>query len=251
MEQKKSVVYIIVKKILCILGLLLLVVPTVFSETVEKEKEQFPVNKFPIDCIVNRQEYALADSLFEKKNIDVTNQDVFTPFLGIKSNLFYWIGLMPDFKHYNWTPNLSVEGYFANRWSVNLTGAYAERKVGKDKHFGVSAVSLEPRFWLDGSGSYRWLYAGLYGELGEFDNQRIHISDNRTGEFAGAGISVGVYIPFCDHIGAEIGLRGGYSRRTVDYYSIENRHDYFDFSKKENKWGITGINISIVCRLGK
>lgn len=230
MWQKMRSIYIIERKFICILSLLLLVVSTASSKTIEIEEEKLPENELTVGHVATRQ-----------------GGDV--PFLAIKSNLFYWVGLMPDFKHYSYVPNLSLEGYFANRWSLNLTGAYVERKVGKDKYFGISVGSLEPRFWLDDSGKYQWLYVGLYGELGEFDNQRIHISDNRTGKFAGLGASVGVYIPICKHIGAEIGLRGGYSRRTVDYYSVENKHDYFDFSKKENKWGITGINISIVCRL--
>lgn len=231
MEQKKSVVFIIKRKIAYFLSLSLLVVSPAFSQTVEiKDKSFFAT---------------------ESESIPMITHETFTPWIAIKSNLFYWVGLMPDFKHYSWIPNLSVEGYFANRWSVDLTGMYASKKVGKDKFFGVSSGSLEPRFWFDNSGAYQWLYAGVYGEIGEFDNQRIHIDDNRTGKFAGVGISVGVYIPINDRIGAEIGLRGGYSRRTVDYYSVENSHDYFDFSKKENKWGITSVNISIVCRLGR
>lgn len=181
----------------------------------------------------------------------VTSQKSFTPLLAVKSNLLYWIGVMPDFKHYSWTPNLSVEYFFADRWSINGSGAYAKRKVGSDQYYGISAWSLEPRIWLNADGTYRWLYAGLYGEAGDFDNQRMHIDDYQTGKFGGLGISLGAYIPVTERLGAEVGLRAGYSRRSIDYYTPENGHDYFDYNKKRNKFGITGINISIVYRFGK
>ena len=95
-------------------------------------------------------------------------------------------------------PNLSLEYFFADRWSINATGAYAKRKVGGDQYFGVSAWSLEPRIWLNADGTYRWLFAGFYGEAGDFDNQRMHIDDNRTGKFAGLGLSVGGHIPITE-----------------------------------------------------
>ena len=66
-------------------------------------------------------------------------------------------------------PNLSLEYFFADRWSINATGAYAKRKVGGDQYFGVSAWSLEPRIWLNADGTYRWLFAGFYGEAGDFE----------------------------------------------------------------------------------
>lgn len=117
--------------------------------------------------------------------------------------------------------------------------------------FRPGAWSLEPRIWLNADGTYRLLFAGFYGEAGDFDNQRMHIDDNRTGKFAGLGLSVGGHIPITDRLGVELGLRAGYSRRTIDYYTPENEHYYFDYDKKRNKFGITGINISIVYRFIK
>lgn len=198
-------------------------------------------------CIVTT---ALSETTVQFEDIH-TPQRSFTPLLAVKSNLIYWTGVMPDFKHYSWTPNLGLEYFFADRWSVNATGAYAKRKVGTDQYFGISAWSLEPRIWLKGDGAYQWLYAGVYGEVGDFDNQRMHIKDYRTGKFGGIGLSVGLHIPITSRIGAEVGIRAGYNRRTTDYYTPENGHYYFDYDKKSNRCGITGINVSIVYRLGK
>lgn len=221
MKHTNSNIYIKVRRLLFIVGLSACIATTAFSKTTKQLED------------VN------------------TPQEGYYPLLAVKSNLLYWIGVMPDFKHYSWTPNLSVEYFFADRWSINGTGAYAKRKVGSDQYFGISSWSIEPRFWLNADGTYHWLYAGLYGEAGDFDNQQMHIDDYRTGKFGGLGLSVGVYIPITKHLGAEVGMRAGYSRRTIDYYTPENGHYYFDYDKKRNKFGITGINISIVCRLGK
>lgn len=221
MKHTNRNIYIKVRRLLFIVGLSACITTTAFSKTTKQVED------------LN------------------TSQESYTPLLAVKSNLLYWVGVMPDFKHYSWTPNLSVEYFFADRWSINGTGAYAKRKVGSDQYFGISSWSIEPRFWLNADGTYRWLYAGLYGEAGDFDNQRMHIDDYRTGKFGGLGLSVGVYIPITKHLGAEVGMRAGYSRRTIDYYTPENGHYYFDYDKKRNKFGITGINISIVYRLGK
>ena len=221
MKHNNSIVHTIVIKLLFIVGLSVCIVTTVFSNTT-KQLEDIQ-----------------------------TSQESFSPLLAVQSNLIYWVGIMPDFKRYSWMPNLSLEYFFADRWSINATGAYAKRKVGGDQYFGVSAWSLEPRIWLNADGTYRWLFAGFYGEAGDFDNQRMHIDDNRTGKFAGLGLSVGGHIPITDRLGVELGLRAGYSRRTIDYYTPENEHYYFDNDKKRNKFGITGINISIVYRFIK
>lgn len=219
--KQNNKIYLKVKKLLFIVGLSICITNTAFSNTTKQLRDIY------------------------------TPQESFSPLIAVKSNLMYWIGVMPDFKHYSWTPNLSLEYFFANRWSINASGAYAKRNVGTDQFFGISAWSLEPRIWLNADGTYRWLFAGLYGEAGDFDNQRMHIDDNRTGKFAGFGLSVGLHIPVTNRLGAEVGLRAGYSRRTIDYYTPESGHYYFDYDKKRNKFGITGINISIVYRFGK
>ena len=220
MKQNNDGIYLLVRKLICFIALSTCIVTAAFPGTIEHPENPQPPRTF-------------------------------SSLLAVKSNLLYWTGIMPDFKYYRWTPNLGLECFFADRWSVNATGAYAKRKVGGDKYYGVSTWSLEPRIWLRGDGTYQWLFAGIYGEAGDFDNQRIHIDDCRTGAFFGIGFSVGLHIPVNNRIGAEVGIRAGYNRRSVDYYTAEDGHYYFDYNKKKNKYGITGINVSIVYRLGK
>lgn len=174
----------------------------------------------------------------------------FVPKLGVKTNLLYWAGIMPDFKYYSFLPNLELEWYFNQRWSLAATGAYSKWSAGGDKFFGVSAWSIEPRYWVMGDNN--WIYVGLFGEIGDFDNQNIHIDEfGRTGDFYGGGLSVGTHIPFGRRWGFEIGIRGGMRHTKTDIYSWEPPYYYWDRSETKNKWGITGIKASVVYRFGR
>lgn len=81
MKHNNSIVHTIVIKLLFIVGLSVCIVTTVFSNTT-KQLEDIQ-----------------------------TPQKSFSPLLAVKTNLIYWVGIMPDFKHYSWMPNLSLE-YF-------------------------------------------------------------------------------------------------------------------------------------------
>ena len=176
----------------------------------------------------------------------------FRPLIAVKTNLLYWATLMADFKGYTFVPNLELEWFFADRWSLAGAGNYAKWGYGDDKFFGISAWSLEPRWWLDDSGNYRWLYIGAYGEAGDYDVQNDRIdSYGNTGKQWSVGLSAGVAIPFSRHWGAEVGLRAGYRRSTVNAYSYE-APDYFrDSRTHDNHWGVTDIKVSIYYRFGK
>ena len=104
MKHNNSIVHTIVIKLLFIVGLSVCIVTTVFSNTTKQ----------------------LEDIQTPQKSV--------SPLLAVKTNLIYWVGIMPDFKHYRWMPNLSLEYFFADRWSINATGAYAKRKVGGDQY---------------------------------------------------------------------------------------------------------------------
>lgn len=190
----------------------------------------------------NRSEY----DVFRSKR-----DSTFTPQIAIKTNMLYWIGVMPDFKYYSFLPNLEVEWFFCPQWSVSFSGAYSKWGIRKDKFFGVSSWSAEPRFW---PGKYRnaELYIGLYAQIGDFDNQDLHIKEyGNTGDFYGAGLSLGAYIPLGKKWGAEFGIKTGYEHIQKDVYSYETQHYFRESVHNKNKWGITGVNASISYRFGK
>lgn len=179
----------------------------------------------------------------------------FRPMLGIKTNLLTWASIMPDFKHYNtYVPNLEVEYYFADKWSVAASGAYADWSAGGNKYFAVSDWSVEPRYWFNNDGRFRWFYAGVYGQMGDYDNQNLHIDDfGNTGDYFGGGVSLGAMIPLGNRFGFELGIRGGYLNRELKAYSYstEDAAYYLESKETKNEWGIMGIKASLLFRIGR
>lgn len=139
------------------------------------------------------------------------------PVLSLKTNLLTWTGLTSEGKIASLRPNLALELFFARCWSLSASGEYSHWQGGTNhKFWGISGYSLEPRFWLLGDGTYRWLYLGAYGLLGDFDYQPSHDGDSDrngssvTGTYWSAGLSLGLYFRLSRHWGLEAGLRGGY-----------------------------------------
>ena len=170
-----------------------------------------------------------------------------TPLLAVKTNLYAWAGMTPDFDYTAFTPNLSAELFFARRWSAVASAAYANWDYDGDRgHWGISAYSIEPRFWVNGDGRYRWCYVGVYGQLGDFDNRsadsgRIAESTgNCTGTYWEGGLSAGCYFLLNTHWGIEVGLRGGYRSSDVNAYEVEAPYHYFDRNFRENSFWSDG-----------
>lgn len=181
------------------------------------------------------------------------------PIVSVKTNLVSWAGITPDFERTTFMPNLSAEVFFPSRWSLQASATYAYWDFGKsDQFWGLSAYSLEPRYWpLGDEDSYNWLYIGPYGQCGDYDTRLIDedangTMNNRTGTYWQAGLSAGCYIPLTPHIGVEVGLRGGYRRAVVKNYEVEEsetgRHYFFRSKERKNHLGVTGLNASISYR---
>lgn len=176
----------------------------------------------------------------------------FSPLLAVKTNLLYWATLMPDFHSYTFVPNLELEWFFCDRWSLAGTGNYAKWGYGGGDFFGISSWSLEPRFWPGAAGRYRWVYVGLYGQAGDYDVQNDRMErDGSTGKLWSTGLSAGVAIPFGDRFGLEVGLRAGYRNSVVKAYSYEAPDYFLDWQTSEGHWGVTGIKASIYFRFGR
>ena len=150
----------------------------------------------------------------------VENNGGFRPFISVKTNLVYWTTAMPDFNSYTFVPNLEAEYFFCDRWSVAGTGNYAKWGYGDGKFFGISSWSLEPRWWIWGDGKYRWIYVGLYGQMGDYDVQNGGDGQfGYTGPFWSTGLSFGVTVPFSKRLGVELGVRAGYRQSEVNGHS--------------------------------
>lgn len=220
------------------------------------------------DSLSAEKERALysKEEQMDEENTSATNANVTSvpadipvaarrPIIALKTNLLTWAGLTPEGKLAAFRPNLAAEVFFARCWSVEASAAYSHWKGGKGNQFwGLSGYSLEPRFWLNGDGTYRWLYLGAYGQLGDFDHRPYPADDRKiegvstTGSYWSSGLSLGIYLPLTRHLGLEAGLRGGYRHADCKAYDYEPAHDYYHHDFTSNRWGITGFNFSVTYR---
>lgn len=169
--------------------------------------------------------------------------------LGVKTNVLLFAGLLPDGSMYSPVVNVAAEVYFRERFSAQLSFAYAMpyHKGDKNNLFSVTGFVVEPRWWLRGDGSFRGLYAGVYGQYGSFDVRiKEELEDNCTGSFYGGGISAGWLQPVWRGFYAEAGVRVGYRSDAVDVYSYTAGSPY----KKEasytlNSFTLQGFSLSV------
>ena len=171
--------------------------------------------------------------------------------VSLKTDLVLWGSLMPGFEMGGWTPNLSVEFGFADRWSVQVGGAYSNwNALGGDYGlYALTAVDVEPRFWMKRDGAFRGLYGGLYGTFGDFDRENKDATGT-TGTFFIAGLSCGWLQPFGSHWFLDAGVRLGYRMASVDDYTVIWGHSYWDRSESRGKF-VPQVRLQIGYRFGK
>jgi hypothetical protein len=162
-----------------------------------------------------------------------------------KTNLMSWAGVTPDFKHKTFMPNLAAEIYFNDLWSVVGAITYSYWNYDTNKQFwGVSGYSVESRYWLN-----EGLYFGGYVQVGDYDYcldvENTRRTDNYTGIYAQAGLSVGWHWQVDAVWGIEVGLRGGYQHSQTEIYDIQSPKYYLKDKLTENKIRIDGLNVSV------
>lgn len=169
--------------------------------------------------------------------------------LGIKTNALLFAGLLPDGAMYSPVINAAVEVYFMDRFSAQVSFAYATPYNKGDQYnlFSMTCLEVEPRWWLWGDSRFRGLYAGVYGQYGSF-NVRIKekLEDNSTGLFYGGGISVGWLQPVWRGFFVEAGLQAGYRSDTVDVYELTPGSGTRKLATYAlNSFTLQGMNLSV------
>ncbi|KAA6323122.1 hypothetical protein EZS27_027405 [termite gut metagenome] len=170
--------------------------------------------------------------------------------LGIvfKTNLMSWVGITPDITYRTFMPNLAAEVYFNDSWSVMGSITYSYWNYDKNKQFwGVSAYSVESRYWVD-----ERFYFGGYVQYGDYDYcldvKETRRTDNYTGIYAQAGLSIGYHWQMSSLWGIEVGLRGGYQHSQTEIYDIQSPKYFLKEKLTENKIRIDGLNLSVTYR---
>jgi len=170
----------------------------------------------------------------------------------VKTNVSQWAGIMPDIKQTTFLPNLAVEYFITERWSVEAGAFYSYWHYNGDKEFqGLSGYRVEPRFWLGlPSGDFD-IFLGPYMRFGDYDIQRLRggeVTTNYTGDYWDAGISAGLSFRLAGGWGLEVGARAGYVDTNAILYTPENGKKWFDSRKSYSKCKVTDLNVSLVYR---
>ena len=147
-------------------------------------------------------------------------------YLALRTNLLPWCTVAPSvdlgvgdtkIQTGSFMPNLKLECFFANRWSIALGGLYSDFSY-KDKsrdRWSLSKVSLESRIWFL-PGEFSGFNAGVFAGYGDFDVRGSAIDPDkenlygRTGRFWSAGGSVGYLLPLGAGFSGGANLQAGY-----------------------------------------
>ena len=174
--------------------------------------------------------------------------------VAVKTNLYSLTGFTPDFEYATVMPNLEAELFFSDRWSISVSGLYShfEGCYGTGRFWGVSAYTLQPRFWFYGDGLFQGPFAGVYGRIGDFDFRRRYngdlkrSTDNKTGHYWETGISAGWSFAFCQNWLLELSASCGYLHATVMPYEPNPAGEFYQTARYgKSRFDLTGISISL------
>lgn len=169
--------------------------------------------------------------------------------IGVKTNALLFAGLLPDGSMYSPVANGAVEVYFMDRFSAQVSFACAMPYNKGDQYnlFSMTCLEVEPRWWLWGNSRFSGLYAGVYGQYGDFDvSIKEKLEDNSTGFFYGGGISAGWLQPLWRGLYVEAGLQVGYRNDTVDVYEFTPGKPYKRLGTYTlNSFTLQGMNLSL------
>lgn len=187
--------------------------------------------------------------------------------MAVKTNLLPWCAVAPSIllgtgdvkmQKGSFMPNMELECYFSERWSVVVSGLYSDFSY-KDKtrdRWSVSEISVEPRVWPLRSGEFTWLSTGLFGEYGDFDVQGSDIDPDqevlygRTGRFWTMGASINCLIPlgkgFCVEGSVRTGYRSVFDGKKYRYDKIDDKN-YLETHFSSTGF-MVGLKVSLVYR---
>lgn len=170
------------------------------------------------------------------------------PKWNLGTNLLEWIGVMPDLRYTTVAPNLHGEFYFARRYSIFASAAFSDFDYSaKPRHQGFTSYVIEPRVWLRGDSSFKGLFAGIYGQFGDYND--INPSRKYTGHFWGAGISAGYLYPVWKGLALEFNVKAGYRNTEIKEYVFNQECDRcLDRRFSRNRFVLSGFALNVSWR---
>jgi hypothetical protein len=216
----------------------------VYSHPQQTTSPQVATNLQPVN--VNSQPQTI-----EKQS----EKQVYKPIVAIKTNLLGIAGIIPPATFTDPIFNLSVEFFYAKRFSISAEGFKApivdKTDINSQDWYKVSGAVIENRVYLGKKESFNGFYAGLYGLYGDFDIRDVSVDEKgKTGSFAGGGLSIGYSLPLFRGLTLEAGLRAGYRSDKYDTYIVNNGSFFVSESLESSEFGLTSYNLSISYRFG-
>ena len=184
-----------------------------------------------------------------------SEKQIYKPIVAIKTNLLGIAGIIPPATFTDPIFNLSVEFFYAKRFSISAEGFKApivdKTDINSQDWYKVSGAVIENRVYLGKKEGFNGFYAGLYGLYGDFDIRDVSVDEKgKTGSFAGGGLSIGYSLPLYRGITLEAGLRAGYRSDKYDTYIVNNGSFFVSESLESSEFGLTSYNLSISYRFG-
>ena len=161
--------------------------------------------------------------------------------VGIKSNMLYDALLVP---------NIGVEFYCGQHWSVGCNWMYAWWKSDRRHHYWRTyGGDVEVRYWLGeraGKSPLEGHHIGLYGQILTYDFElggKGFLADKWT---YGAGVSYGYSLPVARHLNIDFTAGIGYlSGQYKKYLPIDN-HYVWQSTHNRNCVFPTKVEVSLV-----
>lgn len=161
----------------------------------------------------------------------------------IKTNLLYWAFL---------TPNLGVEYYLNNNWSVGAEFAYTYfESRRKDNRIKGWYAAPEVRYYLDSTQENHGHYFNAKVDTSHFNI--MYNEDGRQGWLYGASVGYGYMVRLNDRLNFDFGL--GLGAQYIDYDKYQFwpndknvKDDEYLGSYKTLYWGVTEVRIGLTYR---
>lgn len=172
-------------------------------------------------------------------------------YVALKTNLIYDLLLVP---------NLSLEWYVGNNWSLAAEGNWTWNTTGGKPenrwYYRIQMAGVELRRWIKSPHPLQGHAVGLYGMIGDYDIRLFPKDESSQGELSrrswSAGLSYGYSMPIARRLNLEFGAAAGCVWGVYYKYNFLREDKYGQLIKYNRKYiGLTRLNVSLVWMLGE
>lgn len=167
-------------------------------------------------------------------------------YMGVRSNLLYDAIAIP---------NIGVEFYLGNRWSVLGNWMYSWWKTDREHwYWRTYGGDLSVRRWFGRKAQEKPLtghHVGIYGQIVTYDFEtggRGYLADRWSG---GGGVEYGYAMPVGKRLNLDFNLGVGYSGGEVKEYIPIDSHYVWQKTKRSRWFGPTKVEVALTWLLGR